>query len=577
MPPFPCSDWEESENTRSGKGRPRRMPELPEVEVARRAIEEHCVGKRIVQCSVADDPKVIDGVTPSDLESALVGKTIVAALRKGKNLWLRLDSPPFPTFQFGMAGAIYIKGVTLTKYKRSAVSDADEWPSTYSKVLLKLDDGLELSFTDKRRFARPKSVAPISELGPDALLGLMPIDAFMASLSKKKIAIKALLLDQSYISGIGNWIADEVLYQVIEKALEVGADSSQFSQDWIFHSREKKPGNAFVAGKKIEFITVGGRTSAYVPELQKLTANQLEEASYKKSAKTRSIKNVDKEESTSEKEESNKISKKTKDPKRQAKKTGETKNTSSSGKGKTQKQDESALGSLKKRKESNQAETRQKKAKKRKNMPTWFPNWALSTFQLTHVASVLTARISRSNPVIKHAQRQGGTRRRGDCIRRMWLLLHKADPRTGCRDCWGADGAEQFLCFDCLGWRALEVAQHNAHIKVTHSAMSTHQQGNVERDASVSEEDISAHLINQIQISVSLCQVEGGDCTATISEEAGEVEGQVEGMAMARRKGSLLGRGVRNAKSKLKPADYTTQNIRKLVSTMILTDGALGE
>ncbi|XP_074577203.1 formamidopyrimidine-DNA glycosylase isoform X1 [Curcuma longa] len=267
------------------------MPELPEVEVARRAIEEHCVGKRIVQCSVADDPKVIDGVTPSDLESALVGKTIVAAMRKGKNLWLRLESPPFPTFQFGMAGAIYIKGVTLTKYKRSAVSDADEWPSKYSKVLVKMDDGLELSFTDKRRFARvrlledPESVAPISELGPDALLELMPIDAFMESLSKKKIAIKALLLDQSFISGIGNWIADEVLYQakihpnqiasslsresckalhncireVIDKALEVGADSSQFPQDWIFHSREKKPGNAFVDGKKIEFITVGGR------------------------------------------------------------------------------------------------------------------------------------------------------------------------------------------------------------------------------------------------------------------------------------------------------------------------------
>lgn len=77
------------------------MPELPEVEVARRAIEEYCVGKRIAQCSVADDPKVIDGVTPSDLESALVGKTIVASLRKGKNLWLRLESPPFPTFHFG--------------------------------------------------------------------------------------------------------------------------------------------------------------------------------------------------------------------------------------------------------------------------------------------------------------------------------------------------------------------------------------------------------------------------------------------------------------------------------------------
>lgn len=82
----------------------------------------------------------------------------------------------------------------------------------------------------------------------------------------------------------------------------------------------------------------------------------------------------------------------------------------------------------------------------------------------------------------KRAQRQRGTRRRGDCMRRMWLLLHKADPRTGCRDCWGADGVEQFLCFDCLGWRALEVAQHNARIKVTHSAVSTHPQGNVERE-----------------------------------------------------------------------------------------------
>ncbi|KAL2454437.1 formamidopyrimidine-DNA glycosylase [Abeliophyllum distichum] len=110
--------------------------------------------------------------------------------------------------------------------------------------------------------------------------------------------------DFSFISGIGNWMADEVLYQarihplqiassmskescatllkcineVIEKAVEVGADSSQFPSNWIFHSREKKLGKAFVDGKKIEFITAGGRTSAYVPELQKLTGNQAAKA-----------------------------------------------------------------------------------------------------------------------------------------------------------------------------------------------------------------------------------------------------------------------------------------------------------
>lgn len=286
------------------------MPELPEVEAARRAVEEHCVGKKITKALIADDSKVIDGVSRADFEASLLGKTIVSAHRKGKNMWLCLDSPPFPSFQFGMAGAVYIKGVAVTKYKRSAVKDTDEWPSKYSKFFVELDDGLEFSFTDKRRFARvrllkdPTSVPPISELGPDALLEPMTVDELFECFSKKKIAIKTLLLDQSVISGIGNWVADEVLYQarihpeqgaaslskencaalhksikeVLEKSLEVGADSSQFPSDWIFHSREKKPGKAFVDGKKIEFITVGSRTSAFVPELQKLSGPQASKA-----------------------------------------------------------------------------------------------------------------------------------------------------------------------------------------------------------------------------------------------------------------------------------------------------------
>ncbi|KAL7618425.1 hypothetical protein Lser_V15G01279 [Lactuca serriola] len=312
------------------------MPELPEVEAARRAIEENCLGKKIKRSVVADDAKVIDGISPSDFEASLTGKTIVAAHRKGKNMWIQLDSPPFPSFQFGMAGAIYIKGVAVTKYKRSAVNEDDEWPSKYSKLFIELDDGLELSFTDKRRFAKvrllqnPASAPPISELGPDALLEPMTEEELFKSLSKKKIGIKALILDQSFISGVGNWIADEVLYQArihplqsaatiskeqcgalhkslkevirhsvkvnadssrfpvdwlfhsrwgkkpgnLNVAVEVGADSSQFPSNWIFHNREKKPEKAFVDGKKIEFINAGGRTSAYVPELQKLSGEQ---------------------------------------------------------------------------------------------------------------------------------------------------------------------------------------------------------------------------------------------------------------------------------------------------------------
>ncbi|KAF0904033.1 hypothetical protein E2562_031550 [Oryza meyeriana var. granulata] len=290
------------------------MPELPEVEAARRALEAHCVGRRIARCAVADDPKVVvaragGGVTPVAFERAMVGRTIVAARRRGKNLWLRLDAPPFPSFQFGMAGAIYIKGVPVTKYKRSVVSSTDEWPSKYSKFFVELDDGLEFSFTDKRRFARvrlfedPETVPPISDLGPDALFEPMSVDNFADSLSGKRIGIKALLLDQSFISGIGNWIADEVLYQsrthplqiasslsregcealhqsiqeVVKYAVEVDADCDRFPEEWLFHHRwGKKPGK--VNGKKIEFITAGGRTTAYVPQLQKLTGMQSSKA-----------------------------------------------------------------------------------------------------------------------------------------------------------------------------------------------------------------------------------------------------------------------------------------------------------
>ncbi|WJX74939.1 Formamidopyrimidine-DNA glycosylase [Trifolium repens] len=363
------------------------MPELPEVEAARKAVEDNCIGKKITKCIVADDSKVIDGVSHSDFEASVIGKTIVAARRKGKNMWLQLDSPPFPSFQFGMAGAIYIKGVAVTKYKRSAVNDEDEWPSKYSKFFIQLDDGLE-RFARVRLLKDPTSVPPISELGPDALFEPMTLDVFTERLHKKKTEIKALLLDQSYISGIGNWVADEVLYQarihprqiassltadncstlhkcikeVIQFAVEVdadcsrfplewlfhsrwgkkpgkisvevGADSSQYPTNWIFHSREKKPGKAFVDGKKIDFITAGGRTTAYVPELQKLSGSQVLKETGKPRGKTSKKTSVDDDnnddiENPTEKEDGN-------------------------------------LGSLKSKKETGKAGTKGKKPSKRK-------------------------------------------------------------------------------------------------------------------------------------------------------------------------------------------------------------------
>ncbi|MCO5609629.1 hypothetical protein L7F22_063859 [Adiantum nelumboides] len=82
------------------------MPELPEVEAARKAVHESCCGRRILQASVANDSIVIDRVEPSVLESALVGRSILGAHRKGKNLWLELDARPWLSFQFALVSIV---------------------------------------------------------------------------------------------------------------------------------------------------------------------------------------------------------------------------------------------------------------------------------------------------------------------------------------------------------------------------------------------------------------------------------------------------------------------------------------
>ncbi|KAL3696450.1 hypothetical protein R1sor_010526 [Riccia sorocarpa] len=276
------------------------MPELPEVEAARKLVEEHCLGHLIINATVADDSVVLSEVSAVALEEALIGRTIVRAQRKGKHLWWELDRRPWPTFQFGMTGNILIKDVEAVKYKRASASDNEEWPSKFSKVLVKLENGVEMAFTDKRRFARvrllqnPRTELPISELGPDAYSEYPEEEMFVQALQQRKGALKSVLLDQTFLAGIGNWIADEVLYQarlhpaanisrltaedckalyksikeVVEWSVKVNSDHEQFPKSWIFHHRwNKKPGS--LEGHEIKFITVGGRTSAYIPALQK--------------------------------------------------------------------------------------------------------------------------------------------------------------------------------------------------------------------------------------------------------------------------------------------------------------------
>ena len=113
-----------------------------------------------------------------------------------------------------------MKGHEGLKYKDFSTEDAN-WPPRFTRFVLVMDDGSEMAFTDIRRFARvrlvkdPLNEPPISELGPDPVLNMPTVDIFREMVRLKRGPIKKLLLDQSFLAGIGNWMADEARYQVI--------------------------------------------------------------------------------------------------------------------------------------------------------------------------------------------------------------------------------------------------------------------------------------------------------------------------------------------------------------------------
>lgn len=278
------------------------MPELPEVEAARRALERLARGRRIVGARTVDDRIVYEGVTPARLRRALVGRRVRAARRRGKHLWLELDRRPWPCFHFGMTGGFHspsAPGVRLVSYGRRHPGEV--WPPRFTKLVLGFDDGGAVAYADARRLGRirlrhdPRQEPPISLLGFDALLELPSLRDLTALLHARKAPIKAVLLDQSVAAGVGNWIADEVLYQariaprrpvrslsdadlerlrrklrsVIRTAVDAGADSDRYPRAWLFHRRwERRPG-VTRRGDVIRWDAVAGRTTAWVPAVQR--------------------------------------------------------------------------------------------------------------------------------------------------------------------------------------------------------------------------------------------------------------------------------------------------------------------
>eukprot|EP00903_Cladosiphon_okamuranus_P009333 g8901.t1 len=292
------------------------MPELPEVETSRRYVEEFCLGSTITRAIVTeqgggprsgqfDDLVIGEGVTAECLKKTLEGRDIIELRRRGKQMWFVLDKPPHPLFHFGMTGAFTVKGEKRHKFVKFKVDE--QWPPRFAKLELQMSNGTCLALTDPRRLARvklreePEASPPISLLGPDPVTHPLSLETFAAALEKVTAPIKAVLLAQDrVVSGVGNWVADEVCFQarvhpgaacntlapeqvaalhtkllsVCREACEARADYTVFPKEWLFHHRWGKGKSSEGAprvssGHPITFDVVGGRTTAIVAALQK--------------------------------------------------------------------------------------------------------------------------------------------------------------------------------------------------------------------------------------------------------------------------------------------------------------------
>jgi formamidopyrimidine-DNA glycosylase len=185
------------------------VPELPEVEVVRRGLAAGVVGRTIARVEV-EHPRAIRRHLPGALDfiAALTGRRVDGARRRGKYLWLPLDSGDALLAHLGMSGQLL-------------VLDPETPDGPHLRVRFGFTDGgSELRFVDQRTFggltvsAGGAELPPeIAHIAPDVLEESFDDDAFHAALRRRHTGLKRALLDQSLISGVGNIYADEGLWR----------------------------------------------------------------------------------------------------------------------------------------------------------------------------------------------------------------------------------------------------------------------------------------------------------------------------------------------------------------------------
>jgi formamidopyrimidine-DNA glycosylase len=274
------------------------MPELPEVETVRSTLEPRLVGRRFDEVEIADS-RLTRPIDPAEVAAELTGERVAAVARRGKYLIVRFESGLVLLIHLRMTGSLV----------HTTIGAAARDP--HSRAVVKLDDGSDVTYRDVRRFGTWLVLAE-DELGPylSERLGLEPLDPgftsrdLWARLEGRRTPVKAALLDQRTLAGVGNIYADEALWRArihprrpageldpaeiralhrgVRRALEAGiarqgatlrdyrtpdGDSGRMQHEFKVYGREGEPCTR--CGTLIEKTRLGGRGTWFCPACQR--------------------------------------------------------------------------------------------------------------------------------------------------------------------------------------------------------------------------------------------------------------------------------------------------------------------
>ncbi len=270
------------------------MPELPEVETVVRGLRAPLIG-HTVQSMWYDWGRTIHSPDPQEFAARIMGQTFRAVNRRAKYILCELDTDIL-VVHLKMTGRLYVTD-------NDAAHDADKWVH----FGLQLDGGQQLRFSDARKFGKVYLTDNLDTitgaLGPEPLDDAFTPDLFRSRLRNRQKIIKALLLDQTFIAGVGNIYADEALhragihplrlshhltdaeaarlYEMIRAVLQAGIDYEGASINWYrkpdgttgesqkhfyVYDREGQP--CFTCGGPVEKIRVAQRGTHFCPVCQ---------------------------------------------------------------------------------------------------------------------------------------------------------------------------------------------------------------------------------------------------------------------------------------------------------------------